>query len=105
MWEELKAGNFAFAARGERMSSKFNRALSASKELADGYKEKIGLIAKAKFRADWAEQQYQFFKKNKSKTETNTKKEKLKGKYLALNRICHKEGGGCDGMRAATCYA
>eukprot|EP00959_Pyramimonas_sp_CCMP1952_P037845 792245-Pyramimonas_sp.AAC.1 len=75
MWEELKAGNFVFAARGERMSSKVNRALTASEELADGYKEKIGLIAKDKFRADWAEQQYQVFKKSNSKTETHAEKE------------------------------
>ncbi|CAK0823118.1 unnamed protein product, partial [Prorocentrum cordatum] len=105
MWEELKRGSFMFQTRGEKISSMWNRALAADSKLKEDYKNTLGLPNKAKFRADWGEKRYKQFWERRSKTTTNRKSEKLSGKYLALARIAHKEGGGKDGLKAATTYA
>ncbi|CAK0828083.1 unnamed protein product, partial [Prorocentrum cordatum] len=104
MWDELKKGGFFFATRGEKMSGRWARALENDAELATRYKAQIGMVNKSAFRADWASKQYKKFTEHWSKKVSNKKTEKLEGRYLSLARIAHKEGGGADGLKAATTY-
>ena len=66
MWQELKSNDFCFkanAGKGNKLASRFQRALARDEALAEAYKSAKGFKAKATLRSRWAEGEYESYVK------------------------------------------
>ena len=119
MFEELEKNDFTFELsnvknKGSDGKGKDNqivymwrKALEQDEELKVRTKARKKWADKAKVRQEWARGEHLKWKKvqEKQKATISDKEEAKTGTYLNLGRICHKEGGGASGLKAACNYA
>lgn len=107
-FEELEAQGYAVKVSCTGVNTvghRWRRWLRADPGNKTKYDQLRGHNAKALFRAQWAKEQHEEFKKELIHSKKTEHQDIVGGKYHTLNRIAHLEGGGPKGMRNACNYA
>ena len=113
LWQERAQSDYNFAAQGNAgnpLAGRWNRALKheeglESSSLKQEYAAIKGNCEKALFRQRWAKRKHSQFQEKCQHLEQFSKTDTHRGKWMSLKRMAWKEGGGREGMRAATRYA
>ncbi|CAK0831658.1 unnamed protein product, partial [Prorocentrum cordatum] len=110
MWESLEEKAFKFSTekkKGNAIAGRWARVMETSNEWSEKYLAAEGYPAKKAVREEWAKWSFHRWQKKRefSKTQTNIKKQTMKGVYMPLARLAWKFGGGSTGAKLACTYA
>ena len=107
-WEQMHKKKFRFQTRssaGNPMGGRWNRRLGTDAKVKETYDQIVGREARAKFRADWAEGEYNIYREEKTYTESRRVERHQKKRMMPIERIAYYEGGGVKGMQRAVNWA
>ncbi|CAK0869691.1 unnamed protein product [Prorocentrum cordatum] len=110
MRESLEERSFKFSTgkkKGNAIAGRWARVMETSNEWSEKYLAAEGYPAKKTVREEWAKWSFHRWQKKRefSKTQTNSKKQTMKGVYMPLARLAWKFGGGSTGAKLAYTYA